>query len=103
MNVITTKNYVAGIFESWSDAQAYRALKPSFVEGSLHTNSDLMYPFYLLEMGDGRFVGYQTREEALAQNAGIILYTIEGDYQPHPFWTDQMGSLEHDHLIADPD
>jgi hypothetical protein len=98
MNIITTGNFVAGIFAKWADAQHYLTLKPPEIKGFLHTNTDLEYPFCLLEMGDTRFFAYQTEKQARAQGVGVILYTIYEDFQPDHPWTDVMGDLEHEHL-----
>lgn len=99
MNVITTNRYVAGIFAAWTDVQHYLTLKPVHIHGFVHTSGlDLEYPFYLLELGDGGFVGYQTEAEARAQPIGDVLYTIVGDYQPEIPWEDVMGDLPHKHL-----
>ncbi len=96
MNIITAKNFVAGIFQNWTDAQHYLTLKPSGFGGSLHFNNDMIYPFFVLEV-DGRFTFFQIEAEARAQGIGI-LYTISEDYQPNVPWADWMGSLEHVHL-----
>lgn len=106
MNIITTGNYVAGIFATWQDAQAYIALKPAMIQGFQHTNSALVYPFFLLELDDrvpqtvlsSPFIGFQTETEARHHDGGIILYTITEDYQPAIPWMDSMGGLEHEHL-----
>ena len=89
MNVITTQDYVAGIFANWTDAQAYIGLKPEYIRGFLHTNSDLTYPFYLVQTGRV-FVGCQTIEDVRRQAVGIIVFTITEDYQPHVPWNDEM-------------
>jgi hypothetical protein len=119
VNIITTKNFVAGIFEHWNDAQHYMTLKPSGFGGSTHTNTDLIYPFYLLELDyirgavsplfvqpyflpwTNRFMIFQTKDESLKHGSGT-LYTIYEDYQPADPWTDCMGSLEHIHIDESP-
>jgi hypothetical protein len=108
MNIITTQNFVAGIFAQWADAQHYLSLKPSEINGFVHTNTDLVYPFWLFEVGDGRFIGFQTEAEALRfwtdhTQEGVIgiIYTIYEDYQPDQPWIDFMGKLAHEHLVDD--
>ncbi len=96
MNIITAKGFVAGIFAKWTEAQHYMALKPSGFGGSMHINTDLNYPFYILEV-DGHFAFFRTESEACLQNIGIV-YTISEDYQPDVPWTDCMGRLPHVHL-----
>jgi hypothetical protein len=98
MNILITQNYVAGIFEHWSDTQDYIARKPTDIVSFSHINCDLVYPFYLLEIGNGCFAGYQTEDDAQELGMGIILYTITRDYQPDHVWMDQMGILPHNHL-----
>jgi hypothetical protein len=100
MNIIHTGNYVAGIFADWCEAQRYLLLQPASVTGFVQVNTDLSYPFYLLETNTD-FRGYQTEAEARAQDGGRILYMIEQDYQPSPPWSDTMGNLDHEHLIED--
>jgi len=97
--IITTQNFVVGIFAELVDAQHYLTLKPPEIESFVHTiNPDLIYPFYLLEIGDNSFLGFQTDGEARAQGIGLIIYTIYEDYRPKPPWTDSMGNLDHKHL-----
>lgn len=98
MNIITTKNYVAGVFAEWGDAICYVAIRPASVVGFVHTNSDLRYPFYLLELADGGFVSYQTEIEARSQVSGCVLYHITEDFCPELKWSDEMGRLPHTHL-----
>jgi hypothetical protein len=101
VNIIITQTYVAGIFAQWNDAQGYLANRPDHVKGFTHINTDLTYPFYLLETIDGWFLGFQTEAEARAQPNGLILFTIEEDYRPQQPWLDFMGGLEHDHIDQD--
>jgi hypothetical protein len=110
MNIIITQNFVAGIFAQWVDAQHYLSLKPSEIRGFVHINIDLVYPFWLFEVGDDRFIGFQTEAEALRfwtdhTEKGVvgIIYTIYEDYQPDQPWTDAMGNLAHEHLDEDED
>jgi len=68
------------------------------------SNPDLHYPFWIVETGAREsphtFVLFQQRVEAMATAefyVDSVVYLIERDYRPTVPWSDEMGSLPHEH------
>jgi len=101
MNIISTQNYVAGIFEKLEDAIEYIEMRPDWVAGFLHLNRALEYPFYIAQLDDDVFLPFQQEGDAMRVSKAAIVFAIYEDYRPDPQWTDQMGWLEHTHFDDD--
>ncbi len=101
MNIISTRNYIAGVFEQLEDAIDYIENRPDSVSDFLHLNRQLNYPFFIAQLDDDLFLTFQEKDDALRLSKAVIVFTISEDYRPDPQWSDQMGSLHHMHIADD--
>ena len=100
MLILETEEYIAGIFTEGMAAGDYLTAMPVGMQCMIE-NADLHYPFWIVETEAHNFMLFQLQDEArrtTEYHANSILYTIEGDYSPHPPWADEMGSLPHEHF-----
>lgn len=98
MIIISTDDFVAGVFEHRADALRYLEQMPND-STCMITELPLSYPFWLVEKASvASFLAYQTEAETERfRDDSVLIYTIFQDYQPPIPWTDHMGSLAHFH------
>ena len=102
--IIETDEVIVGIFADASPVGEYLTSMPVGIECVIR-NTALHYPFWIVETGARKsphtFVIFQQRAEAMDTAefyVDSIVYLIERDYCPTTPWSDEMGSLPHEHL-----